>query len=214
MPGWNHFAVVVDAAAGMATWYRNGAVASSRTITGQVQIPAQGELRVGTDYVTYCGSLYDLDEFRLLDRAATPAEIAQWANATSAVAVPFGAATNLTLQAVGAPTLGNATFAVRAVTASGSLVAFAQGFGYTEFAGQPLPRDLGQLLGAPGQSLLIAPASIELAVVSGGEALLPIAVPANPQVLGITLAVQAAVLPAEGTLQVSNGLLVSAGQGQ
>src|SRR5262245_32250905 len=213
MPGWNHFAVVVDAAAGTAAWYRNRAGAAARAITAQGQIPAQQELRFGTDYSTYCGGLYNLDEFRLLNRAATPTEVATWATATSAVAVPFGATTNVSLQAVGVPTLGNNAFAVRAVT-TGSLVAFAQGFGYTEFGGQPLPRDLGQLLGAPGQSLLIAPASIDLAVTSGGEALLSIAVPANPQVLGFTLALQAAALSAEGTLQVSNGLLISAGQGQ
>lgn len=215
LPGWNHFAVVVDAAAGTARWYGNGALVSSQPISGGVQIAAQQALRVGTDYVTHCGGLYDIDEFRLLDRAASATEIAAWANGTAATAVPFGAATAVALAANQTPQLGNPTFALVATAPNSLLVAFAFGSSYAQFGGTALPLSLnGVLPGPAGQLLLVAPEGISVAATQDGVATLPLPVPANTQLLGRFAAVQAIALLGDGQFRTGNALLVSPGTAQ
>lgn len=80
---WVHVALVIDASAGTGTWYVDGAAQQVTAITGSVNLPTStgNNLRVGAHTSTGTAFNYDVDDFRLLNRAATPAEISQWAMA-------------------------------------------------------------------------------------------------------------------------------------
>jgi hypothetical protein len=205
MTGWNHFAVVVDPAAQTATWYRNGAVAATTPFSGGVAIAAQGQLLVGTDYVTACGGLYDVDEFRMSARAAGAAEIAAWAaQAEAAVATIAAAAGSTTLSLGQLPHLGTTvTFTVAA--ASGQLFAFVAGTSYQTFAGRTLPVALHELL--PGAGPAPWHVAIEATVLGplagGGE--VPLGIPASAALAGFEVYAQAAVL--DGTAITSSNAL-------
>jgi hypothetical protein len=80
--GWVHIALVVDSTAKVATYYVNGSPFSTTTLTTPSAAPTgTGNVRVGMHTSTGSGSNYDLDDFRLTNRAAPPHEIQAWANA-------------------------------------------------------------------------------------------------------------------------------------
>lgn len=80
--GWVHVALVVDSAQKVATWYVNGSPYSVTVLTKPSAAPTgAGNLRVGMHTGVTFGSNYDLDDFRLANRAAPPHEIQQWAMA-------------------------------------------------------------------------------------------------------------------------------------
>lgn len=210
MPGWNHFAVVVDPAAGVGTWYHNGAVASTTPITGGMAATT-GELLVGTDYVTICGSLYDIDEFVMLGRAATAAEIGTMAQTVPATTTVFGPTTTLQLATTQLPSLGNAGFTVDVTAAGSSLFVLAGGFSYATAGPLSLPFHLGSVLpGATGQMLLVAPAATTAGVLQSGAAAVPLPVPNQLPLLGAQLFLQAIGF-AEPTVTASNALALRVG---
>ncbi|MHC5071012.1 MAG: LamG-like jellyroll fold domain-containing protein [Planctomycetota bacterium] len=81
---WVHITLVVDAAAGEATYYVNGGPMQTTKITGSINLPTStgNNFRVGAHTSTGSAFNYDVDEFRLLNRAATQTEIQGWALAT------------------------------------------------------------------------------------------------------------------------------------
>jgi len=80
---WVHIALVIDAAAGEAIYYVNGGPMQTTKITGSVNLPTSTgvNFRVGAHSSTGTTFNYDIDEFRLLNRAATQTEIQGWAQA-------------------------------------------------------------------------------------------------------------------------------------
>lgn len=80
---WVHVALVVDPTAGTAIYYVDGAPKQTTNITGSLNLPvsAGNNFRVGAHTSLGTAFNYDVDEFRLLNRAATPAEIQSWAMA-------------------------------------------------------------------------------------------------------------------------------------
>jgi hypothetical protein len=192
MTGWNHFAIVVDPQAATATWYRNGVPATVTAIPASPGVTfGTGQLYVGLDYVNWCGSMYDIDEFRLLGRAATPAEIAGWAQQPSAAMQTFGVAHDVTLAATTLPLLGNAAFVLDVDAPLSSVVLLAGGFSYTQHGALALPFDLGAVLpGAAGRQLLVAPVATAASLVVGGEASFALPIPQTPSLGGAQLFLQ------------------------
>lgn len=212
LTGWNHFAVVVDAAAGTATWYRNGAAVSTVPVAGPAAIPVQDELLVGTDYQTICGGLYAIDEFRLLDRAASSQEIAAFAASTTATAVTFGTQTATVLDPVGVPAIGDPTFAARLADPQAQVFALLAGLSYVSHGSLQLPADLSLLAPAvPGAELLVAPQSVHIGLFSGGEASVALPIPNLPGLAGTTLLLQGLVLDAQDRVAASNAVAAGVG---
>jgi hypothetical protein len=210
LPGWNHFAVVVDPAAQTVTWYRNGAVATTAPLAGAAVIAPQSQLRVGTDYVTPCGSLYDIDEFRMSARAVPAAEIAAWAAGVRAAVGTIAATTTAAALVVAQPPRLGTTMAT-SVVAAGELFAFAAGTSHATFAGRALPVPLHDLL--PGAGAASWHVSIEATLVGalpGGVGEFAIAIPNHPWLAGFELYAQAAVL-AGGAIGTSNALALRLG---
>ncbi|MHC4516389.1 MAG: LamG-like jellyroll fold domain-containing protein [Planctomycetota bacterium] len=80
--GWVHIALVVDSVKSVATYYVNGSPFTTIVLTTPSAAPTgSGNLKVGMHTSTSSGSNYDLDDFRLTNRAAPAHEIQQWANA-------------------------------------------------------------------------------------------------------------------------------------
>ncbi len=81
---WVHVALVIDETAATATYYVNGTAVQSVAITGKANIPKSSSktLRFGMHLNTGNTSCYDLDNFRLSNRAVPASEIAEWAAAT------------------------------------------------------------------------------------------------------------------------------------
>jgi len=80
--GWVHIALVVDSTAKVATYYVNGSPSTKTVLTTPSAAPTgTGNMRVGMHTSATLGSNFDLDDFRLTNRAAPPHEIQQWANA-------------------------------------------------------------------------------------------------------------------------------------
>jgi len=80
--GWVHIALVVDSVNKVATYYVNGSPFSTTVLTTPSAAPSgTGNFRVGMHTGSTSGSNYDLDDFRLTNRAAEAHEIQAWANA-------------------------------------------------------------------------------------------------------------------------------------
>ncbi|MCA8955594.1 MAG: hypothetical protein KDC87_05940 [Planctomycetes bacterium] len=73
-------AIVVDATANVATWYINGSPFSTIPITAGASVTGTGNFLVGR-HTAGTESDYDIDDFRLSNRAAAPHEIQAWAQA-------------------------------------------------------------------------------------------------------------------------------------
>jgi hypothetical protein len=211
MPGWNHFAIVVDPVAGQATWYHNGVPATPTPISTGV-VFAGGQMVVGADYVNWCGSLYEIDEFVMMARAATPAEVALMAQAPIASVVTFGNVTPVVMQATSLPTAGNLGFALQVSGPANTLFVLAAGSSYARAGVVELPLDLGTIiLGASGQFLRVSPDTSLAGVLSNGVATVPIPIPDQPQLLGVQLFAQVIDLTAAGVV-VSNGVAMRVGR--
>lgn len=214
MSGWNHFAVVVDPQTGTASWYHNGVPATTTPIPGSAGVVfGGGELLVGADYVNMCGSLYRIDEFRMLGRAATTAEIAAWANQPAAATTTFGVAHGITLQANSLPTIGNLGLVLDASAPQSTIVVLTAGSSYAMHGMLPLPLDLGALLpGAGGQLLLVAPVTSAASLVIGGEASFPLPIPELPALGGAQLFLQTIGLGEDGSVQSSGAVALRVGR--
>jgi hypothetical protein len=145
--GWVHVAFVVDTAAMTATYYLNGVPEAPRVLTALPNIQG-ATFWVGRQTASNAPSVYDLDEFRFLQRAVTPAEIGLWASMHPAGDSAFGAGCGASMHSSnGLPQLGNFGYGigVAAPTPNG-LGIVALGFSRTNAGALPLPLDLGTLL--------------------------------------------------------------------
>jgi hypothetical protein len=156
---WIHVALVVDAEAGLATWYVNGLARQASAISTNADLPVgPATLRLGTRPAGGPGA-YDLDDVRLRAAASSPAQIAVLAASSPASATLFGVACGAALRDQnGAPTLGNADYALRIEGPPGANVALTFGLG-TRLGAVDLPFDLGlilpQLAGCPWFSSIL-----------------------------------------------------------
>ncbi len=139
-PGvWQHICLVVDDAAGTATWFSDGVAGNSVTFpANSFAYTSTAPLAVGAISSTggsSIGTHYDLDDFRFYLRALQPAEVlVESLSAERAAAGAFGSSCagpggTPEVQGVGVPSLGNGTFALQLANAeSGRLAACAIGF--------------------------------------------------------------------------------------
>jgi hypothetical protein len=147
--GWVHVAIVVDTSRGVATWYVDGVPEPAIPIGSGANVPASPGFRAGAQLsATY----YDIDEFRFLNRAASPVEVRAWSQQTTAADSPFGRGCGATLAASsGPPRLGNALYQLDLAGALARPYLLGIGTSRTTWFGVPLPFDLGAVFGAlPG----------------------------------------------------------------
>ena len=156
---WVHMALVVDGATGTATWYVDGVVDASTSFAGPVRetgggVFAVGALSVGSS--SRMSEAFDLDDFRLYSRALTQLEVQVQSAAEAPSSSKFGTGCSSflvppTIDAVGAPQVGNSSFAIEigSVVDPSSAVLLVIGVSALslEFlAGPALPLELDEFL--------------------------------------------------------------------
>jgi hypothetical protein len=154
---WVHLAVVVNRSGSttcqtaIAQWFVNGVPQTPQATSGclhDIAGTALNTVRIGDRNEACCA----IDDFRLYLRAASAAEILQWATSDIAADVPFGDACHpfglpvLLWGSGGLPVPGNGGYKLTAYGLPGSSVFLALGFSNTSFAGSPLPADLGTVI--------------------------------------------------------------------
>ncbi|MBL8754116.1 MAG: hypothetical protein JNK15_12520 [Planctomycetes bacterium] len=220
---WVHLAVVVNANAGLVSWYIDGVLVEqdSGFVGGVDTGTSTGECFVGSGGQG-AGSVYDLDEFLVSTRIYTPAEIAQLASGTRAGKGLYTSGTvtecgtgQLTFDSTGGrPYLGNASFALSSTTPAPAVHLLAIGFSRCSFGGGTgsLPLSIGVVLPMLNGCTLLADPELLLTGASlGGTATFPIAIPAGAP-MGASLFAQALALDATtGAPAMSFGLALGVG---
>lgn len=146
LAGWVHVAFVVDTNRSTATYYVNGVADARLPLAGAAQIVAP-DFWVGQHLGTQPGSVFDLDEVRVLTRAATPLEIQTWARESTAASAEFGAGCGARLiDSSGPPTLGNGSYALLFAAQVNAFGVLAIGGSRHWLGALPLPLDLGLVL--------------------------------------------------------------------
>lgn len=200
---WWHIALVIDDAAGTATWYFNGIPDPVVNYTPNTHVAAITEVHVGyhtstsSSYTAY----YDMDDVRLYARALSQAEIVAMMAAESPTSSLFGdgCAGTIgvpTMSANSAPTLGNAGYAVTLGSAEdGRLAALVCGF-------QPRtvgPIDLSPFLGT-GCALQMDATAAFLSVTAGNAASQSLPIPNLAAISGMHLYCQWLLLGTTGAV--------------
>lgn len=208
--GWVHVAFVVDTTAMTATYYINGVPETPDVLTALPNIVGS-TFHIGRQALTNAPSIYDIDEFRFLTRAATAAEVQVWATANGAGASAFGIGCGASLATDnGAPVLGNASFglAVSAPTAPSSVGVLALGFSRTSWGSVPLPLDLGLVLPPLAGCPLECSADVTLTIVldGAGAAVQPFPIPVGAAYDGLQIYGQALLLGGPNGLSTTNPL--------
>ena len=128
---WVHVALVVDwSGSKTATWYVDGKTADVTTLTAGASVTGTLNMFLGRHTSTTSSWSYDTDEFRFSTRAASPGEIAAWAAMTPGGAGAYNvsqACGGATLDANGAPSLGNAKFRMQVTGPKASPVVLSVG---------------------------------------------------------------------------------------
>jgi PKD repeat protein len=213
---WTHVTLVVDNAAGLASWYIDGVLDNTKTFAPGTHRATNTEFLVGRHNGTQNYSLfYSMDDFRLYGRVLQPAEIAALAaGAQAATTTNYGVgcpgsqpAAPRAGSAGGAPAIGNSTYTVTVAGAEPGAIGLALlGLYQNQLgaAGGALPLDVSFLgLGfAPGCNLevgeVLATPLVILSPTGGGSVGLPI--PAVPSLAGSHFHAQWAVLSASSAL--------------
>ncbi|MBM4060584.1 MAG: PKD domain-containing protein [Planctomycetes bacterium] len=186
-PGvWQHLTLVVDDNAGQALWYDNG-VPSTNVVTfapNTFSYVSTVNLAVGAYNISGTspiGTHYHLDDFRFYTRALSPAEILinalsveQASAGVSGLSCPGTLGTPVIGSTGGAPTQGNAAFAVTLSNAEDLRLA-AIAFGFTPAAFGTF--DLSPWLGA-GCVLQNDAVGLNFLITSGNAATQPFPIPA------------------------------------
>lgn len=202
---WVHVACVVDAAAQTGTWYVDGVQQSSTATTG-ANLPVNAtSFRVGMHTRLTTGSYWDIDEFRLVDHAATAAEVMAWATVDVAAESAFGAGCGANLDALGAaPALGSPLYTWDIGGTPNAPFSLAIGFSRTMMGAAPLPFDLGMIIpslaGCRWESSADVFVGSSIGGTGTGQVSLPI--PNAPSLVGVVVYSQAIVLGSP--IQVSN----------
>jgi hypothetical protein len=200
--------VVKQTAPGESTaqWYVDGAPhgsAQSLLASGDV-VPDVTPLRIGQHIDAQFSSVWDIDEFRLCNFAATPSQIADWCSAPSAAVGPLGTECGVELAATGGvPAIGNAGFtcAFQATPSASTMFLLVVGVRRT------LPFDMGAVFPGLAGCLWYASFDNQLSFRSdaSGAATLASAVPANPSFAGLHIDLQA--LGAQGSTLLQSNML-------
>jgi len=207
---WLHIALVVDGAKNTATWYLDGTAQAPITLpaVGGASVSAGPGFRIGkhgpTGSYTYA---YDIDEFRFSNRAATAIEVKVWSLSSHGAQSAYGKGCGATLSAGnGNPSLGNAKYALNLKATPPAAYSMGIGNNRISMGGIPLPFDLGGINAAlkgcmwESSSMFFLPG----ALTRSGTASVPIAIPQNPYLLGLTLYNQTVLLGGGGKLSTSN----------
>lgn len=203
---WVHVALVVDATSTTATWYVDG-VAQAPTSSAGANVPAGTvTFKVGVHTRLTTGTFWDIDEFRLQNRAASAAEVASWAQTDLAAEGPYGLGCNGRLSAGGGkPTLGNAGYVLNLSGPVSAAFALGIGFDRLSFGGVPLPLNLGlvfpSLQGCNWETS--AAVFVNGVLNASGIGLVPLPMPNNPSMVGF-VACNQAFLSAGATLATTN----------
>jgi PKD repeat protein len=205
LPGWSHWALVVDDAAGTAQWYVNGvpdgAQASFTPNTFAVNL---GNFLVGgyTTSTALYTRYFEMDDFRLYGRALTPAEILGCAVQEQASATTFGAgcagASGVPTIAGsgGQPTVGNAAFQIDIGNVeAGQLTALLIGVLAVDGGARPL--DISFLFG-PGCVAETLPDLGAFVAGVGPSSSFPLTIPNDPALAGGHVYAQALVFATDG----------------
>jgi hypothetical protein len=209
--GWVHVALVVDAEAGMATWYVNGIARQAGAIGTDANLPAgPATLRMGTRAPGGAGD-YDLDDVRLRGAAASAAQIAGLATSSPASSTLLGVACGLALRDQnGPPARGNANYGLRIEGPPGANAALMYGLG-TRLGAVDLPFDLGlilpQLAGCPWYSSILI--SQPVVIPAAGIARVQFPIPADPAWAQLEVYVQALAIDAQLAPHASQPLVLS-----
>ncbi|MCB9883283.1 MAG: PKD domain-containing protein, partial [Planctomycetes bacterium] len=219
-PGvWNHYAVVIDDAAGLLTWYENG-VPSATTWTfapGTYAYSGTANLTVGAtpSGSSRATSHFDMDDFRMYSRALNQTEImgimAQENPSTSLYdfGCTDGLGFNATMGANGAPKLGNAAFELIASGMEPNRTS-ALAYGIEAHFGGLFPFDLsGTGLFGAGCNLHVLPIIITSFGSGTGTVAFPTPIPLDPSVAGGHVYVQAITLGSGAFSGLSDALDVN-----
>jgi len=211
--GWVHVAFVVDTNRSTATFYVDGARDASFAIGGGAAITG-ADFWIGQQLAAQRGSVYDLDEVRLLTRAATPLEVQAWSQESAATDVGFGRGCGgVMLAQNGPPRLGNGSYAVAIGSLSSGSGVLALGGSRTALGALPLPIDLGLFLSSLAGCLwhcsseLTFPMQLDL---QGGGAF-GLGIPASPSLLNRSVYAQA-LFTDFAREETTNALAVSIGR--
>lgn len=148
--GWVHVAFVVDTTAMTATYYVNGIAEPSVALTALPNISGP-TFTIGRQNPTSAPSIYDIDEFRFLTRAATAGEILVWANANGAGSSSFGSGCDATMTTASTPAIGNLLYSLDVTAQAPNTVGFmALGLNRNNAGPIALPVDLGTFVSGMG----------------------------------------------------------------
>lgn len=206
---WVHVALVVDEAAMQATYYLDGIAEPPVALSAKVSVPARTlGFRVGMHTRLTTGSFWDLDDFRLVNRAAGGQEIAEWAAAAASFGTGCGA--TLSIGGTGEAKVGNSGFGLALTSAPNAACLFSLGASAKLLLGLvPLPLDLGLL--HPGFKGCAWYSSMDLTAVQtvpgSGTAAIPLPIPNVPSLAGFRAYTQCLIFPAASAYQSSNGFL-------
>jgi hypothetical protein len=212
--GWVHVALVVDASALTATYYVNGVAEPTITITGGANFAAGTAFVVGQQLPTLAPSIYDIDDFRFLGRAASAAEVTAWALANPAATSDFGAGCDATMTTTGGiPTIGNLTFGFTATGVSAAPGTLLLGLSRTSLGAVPLPLNLGLLFPSMGGCNLECSAEFTFPLVLGGGGTGGVGFPIlpNPTYDGLNLYAQGILIGGPRGLMTTNPVAVAIG---
>lgn len=206
---WQHVALVVDDAAGVARWYIDGVLDATRTFTPNTHTVIGSSIFVGSQNSTGATPFVmfgDLDDFRLYGVALSEVEVMLARGGENASAGTYGSSCGAgTIQAsIGLPsvTMGGPTFALQ-LLASNPNQLFVNLIGLLPRATSPV--SISSFFG-PGCLLQTQNSALTLGVTdAAGMVSLPLPVPRNPLLVGLHVYSQFLVWPL-GTGTATHGL--------
>lgn len=205
---WVHIALVVDwSGSRTAKWYVDGKLDTTIAITAPANAgTGQNTFRLGAHTSTSLTYAYNIDEFRLMDRAASACEVSGWINANLACDGPYNEAgcTAKLASANGPPKLGTQSYRLT-MQGKAQVRPFVVALGLRGV----LKLDLGlvypKMRGCKWDNSAIVFAAG--ATNQQGRGTLPYPIPNAASLVGLDLFNQGAIIPDEG----ANGFLVRIG---
>ena len=204
---WVHVALVVDTTAGMATWYVDGVAEPAIPISGSTSV-TPGTFLVGFHTGSTSAWAYDTDDFRVLGRAATAAEIGAWVKQNQADDGPFGGGCKggKLVTAGGNPVLGSTTYALNLSGTAGQPFALSIGANHCTLGSINLPLDLGTIVAGASGCNWESSGDLWLGGTfnRSGTATVPLPIPKNMAYDGLGVYTQAVFLDGMGSVGVTN----------
>lgn len=209
---WVHVALVVDSTAKTANFYVDGVLAQPPLpVAAGANVPARTSagFRVGAHTRLTTTSWWDMDDFRLVNRAVSEAEVKAW----SAAAVGYGKGCGATLAGggTGTPKVGNGAYGLTLTGAGGAAALLSIGASGTSFVSIPLPIDLGLVFPSLKGCGWASSMDILVPMVTPNTGTLNIAypIPNDATLVSVALFNQCLVFPQSAALQSSNGFVLT-----